>query len=61
MNDLKSYRLNSLEEPTDEQLQSVVAPVVDMGRVSSRKAQDFMNRKMEEVRQFALSKRSHTC
>lgn len=53
MKHIKSYRLTSLEEPTDEQLAAVMAYVGEIARDSTRKAKEALDAKMEELRKFA--------
>lgn len=53
MNNEKTYHLTSIEDPTDEQLQSVMNRVGERARESSRKAQVELDRRMDDVRQFA--------
>lgn len=36
---LRSYRLNSMEEPTDEMLLAIMEKVADVARESTRKAE----------------------
>lgn len=47
---LTSYRLTSLEEPTDEQLQALMKEVGEAGRESSRRAKAEIERRFQEVR-----------
>lgn len=54
MEDLKSYRLNSLEEPTDEQLNALMTQVGEAAKESYRHAQAELNRRMTELRQSVL-------
>jgi len=49
MNELKSYRLNSMEEPTDEQLEALMAQVGEDARENSRRAQAELERRMAEL------------
>lgn len=49
MTDVRSYRLSSMEEPTDEQLQALMRQVGEAARESSRQAQQVMDRKLQEV------------
>jgi len=44
--DVKAYRLNSLEEPTDEQLAYVMEQVGEDARKSSERAQKELQRRM---------------
>lgn len=55
MSELKSYRLTSMEEPTDLQLASVMARVGKMGRESTRNAQKVLEERMAEIQKFAES------
>ncbi|MDO4163554.1 MAG: hypothetical protein Q4D56_04100 [Bacteroides sp.] len=49
MEDLKSYRLNSMEEPTDEQLQALMEQVAIEARKTSQKAEEELKRRMKET------------
>ncbi len=46
-----TYRLNSLEEPTDEQLHALMEQVAIAARESSRKAEMELKRRMQEVKE----------
>jgi len=59
MDELKSYSLTSTEEPTDEQLEAVMLQVGERARESSRKAQAELDRRMNEVRQYARKLYGH--
>ena len=48
---LNTYRLSSLEDPTDEQLQALMEQVAVAARESSRKAKRELERRMQEVRE----------
>jgi len=48
--DVKAYRLNSLEEPTDEQLAYVMEQVGEDARKSSAQAKKELQRRMEALR-----------
>lgn len=48
---IKDYRLNSTEEPTDEMLQELMEGVAVQARASTRRVQAALNRRMEEVRE----------
>lgn len=50
MDELKSYRLNSLEEPSEEQLSALMEQVGEAARESSRRAQNELKRRMAELR-----------
>lgn len=47
--ELNTYRLNSKEEPTDEQLYKLMAQVGEMARESSRNAREELKRRLQEV------------
>lgn len=47
--DLNSYRLSSLEEPTDEQLQAIMDEVGAEARKSSLRAKRELKRRMQEL------------
>ena len=47
---LNTYRLSSLEDPTDEQLHALMEQVA-VARESSRKAKRELERRMQEVRE----------
>lgn len=46
---LKSYRLNSLEEPTDEMLQAIMLGVQETARQSTMQAEAEINRLFKEM------------
>ena len=48
---LNTYRLSSLEDPTDEQLHALMEQVAVAARESSRKAKRELERRMQEVRE----------
>lgn len=48
---LNTYRLSSLEDPTDEQLYALMEQVAVAARESSRKAKRELERRMQEVRE----------
>jgi hypothetical protein len=48
---LNTYRLSSLEDPTDEQLHALMEQVAVAARESSRKAKKEWERRMQEVRE----------
>ena len=48
---LNTYRLTSLEEPTEEQLHALMEQVAIAARESSRRAKIEMERRMQEVRE----------
>ena len=45
---LNTYRLSSLEDPTDEQLHALMEQVAVAARESSRKAKRELERRMQE-------------
>lgn len=47
----ETYRLNSLEDPTDEQLHALMEQVATAARESSLKAQMELKRRMQEVKE----------
>ena len=47
--ELDTYRLNSKEEPTDEQLYKLMEQVGKMARESSHNAQKELKRRLQEV------------
>ena len=47
---LRSYRLTSMEEPTDEMLQAIMEQVAESARESSRRVEDFKRKMMERTR-----------
>lgn len=51
MMNLNTYRLTSLEEPTDEQLHALMEQVAVAARESSRKAKLELERRMQEVKE----------
>ena len=54
----KKYRLNSMEEPTDEMLQALMEDVVKAARESSAKAEAEKQRRISEVASIIKAKRS---
>lgn len=57
MDELKSYRLTSLEEPTEEQLTALMEQVGEDARESTRHAQAELQRRMEELKRVISSQR----
>ncbi|MCQ2105090.1 MAG: hypothetical protein MJZ26_04780 [Fibrobacter sp.] len=47
--ELKKYRLSSMEEPSDEMLEAIMEKVGAAARESSRKAEEAMERMRAEV------------
>ena len=54
----KKYRLNSMEEPTDEMLQALMEDVAKAARESSAKAEAEKQRRFSEVASIIKAKRS---
>lgn len=50
MDELKSYRLTSMEEPSEEQLAALMEQVGEDARESARRAQAELKRRMSELR-----------
>lgn len=55
---LNEYRLNSLEEPTDEMLHEIMEQVAVAARESYRRSQEEMDRRLKEVAQRVAVRRS---
>ncbi len=47
---LRSYRLTSMEEPTDEMLHAIMEQVAESARESSRRVAEFKRRMLERTR-----------
>lgn len=54
---LNTYRLTSLEEPTEEQLHALMEQVAIAARESSRRAKIEMERRMQEIVQIVLKRK----
>jgi len=54
---LRSYRLNSLEEPTDEMLQAIMEGVQETARQSSLQAEGEINRRFREMEERVARRR----
>ena len=54
----KKYRLNSMEEPTDEMLQALMEDVAKAARESSAKAEAEKQRRFSEVASIIKARRS---
>ena len=54
----KKYRLNSMEEPTDEMLQELMEDVAKAARESSAKAEAELQRRLSETAHIIASRRS---
>ena len=48
--ELKSYRLNSMEEPTDEMLEAIMLGVQETARKTTAKAKAELDRRFEEAK-----------
>ena len=48
--ELRSYRLNSMEEPTDEMLEAIMLGVQDLARQSTIRAKAELDRRFEEAK-----------
>jgi len=57
MNELKSYRLTSMDEPSEEQLTALMEQVGEDARESSRRAQAELRRRMTELRKVISTQR----
>ena len=51
--ELHSYRLTSLEEPTDEMLQAIMQQVADSARKSSDMVRQKISRRFEQIKVMA--------
>lgn len=47
---LRSYRLNSLEEPTDEMLHAIMEQVAESARQTSARVAEYKRKMMEQTR-----------
>ena len=54
---LNTYRLTSLEEPTEEQLHALMEQVAIAAPESSRRAKIEMERRMQEIVQIVLKRK----
>lgn len=50
--ELHSYRLSSMEEPTDEMLHAIMEQVAESARRSSEKADAYIKEQFERIRQM---------
>ncbi|MCQ2267558.1 MAG: hypothetical protein MJZ83_01630 [Bacteroidaceae bacterium] len=48
--DLRSYRLNSMEEPTDEMLEAIMLGVQEAARQSTIRSKAELDRRFEEAK-----------
>ena len=54
----KKYRLNSMQEPTDEMLQALMEDVAKAARESSAKAEAEKQRRFSEIASIIKARRS---
>lgn len=57
--ELRSYRLNSTEEPTDEMLEAIMLGVQEHARQSTIKAKAELNRRFEEAKAEIARRRAN--
>lgn len=55
--ELQSYRLNSMEEPTDDMLEAIMLGVQESARQSTIRVREELARRMEEVKQKIRERR----
>ncbi|MCQ2215188.1 MAG: hypothetical protein MJZ31_04615 [Bacteroidales bacterium] len=48
--ELQSYRLNSMEEPTDDMLEAIMLGVQEAARQSTIRVKEELSRRMEELK-----------
>lgn len=58
IDELKSYRLTSLEDPTDEQLAALMEQVGEDARASTRRVKAELQRRMEELKKTIESRQA---
>lgn len=56
--ELRKYRLNSTEEPTDEQLEALMEKVAEAARESTRRYQAEMDRRMRQLHETIRADRT---
>ena len=56
--ELRSYRLNSNEEPTDEMLEAIMLGVQERARQSTNKAKEELRRRWEDARRQIMEYRT---
>lgn len=56
----KPFRLTSLEDPTDEQLNYIMEKVGIAARESFQKAKEEMDRRLQEVKRLLAEKKKQT-
>ena len=57
--ELRSYRLNSMEEPTDEMLEAIMLGVQEHARLSTIKAKAELDRRFEEAKKEIARRRAN--
>ena len=57
--ELHSYRLSSLEEPTDEMLQAIMQGVAEAAAISTQNAQEELNRRFNELKTKIAQRRQN--
>lgn len=61
MQAVNDYRLNSLDEPTDEQLQVIMEGVAEEARRSSQRVEELHQQRLEDVRrQLRAYRQTHS-
>ena len=58
--ELRSYRLSSLEDPTDEMLHAIMEQVAEVARRSSANAEAIHQQRMDQLRQRVESRRNQS-
>lgn len=57
--ELHSYRLSSLEEPTDEMLQAIMQGVAEAAAISTQNAREELNRRFNELKTKIAQRRQN--
>lgn len=57
--ELRSYRLNSMEEPTDEMLEAIMLGVQEHARQSTQRAKAELARRFEEAKAEIARRRAN--
>ena len=55
---VKMYRLNSIEEPTDEMLEYIMLQVQEQAKLSTTKAQEELDRRFAEMSSRIANRRA---
>lgn len=58
---LRSYRLSSMEEPTDEMLHAIMEGVAKSARESTLKAEEAKQKMLQDACEAARKKQQATC